>query len=76
MVPPDFTINAGEQVNIEHLPEDQFPGHWEATGLPPGLTIDPADGRIKGMMEDAEFGTYNVTISWVQTCRIGSGGIE
>jgi hypothetical protein len=43
---------------------------WSATGLPPGLSINPSTGRITG--NPSATGTYTVTV--VAAAGVGSTG--
>lgn len=64
--PPQFSqvSNQYGQVNVAYnwgFTATNFPLQYAASGLPPGLTIDPASGAISGIPTTA--GTYPVTLS-------------
>lgn len=64
--PPAGPLNyiAGQTLSlqIEATDLDGDPIHFTATGLPPGLTIDPDTGEIHGTPPPNAVGTYQVTV--------------
>lgn len=64
---PTETLNyeAGREVVLEVLatdPDGDTGLIFSATGLPPGLTIDPNTGVISGTLDPTAGGKYNVTV--------------
>ena len=56
---------AGREVSLEVIatdPDGDTDLVFSATGLPPGLTIDPNTGIISGTLDPTASGKYNVTV--------------
>ncbi len=76
--PPSFTNpgtrnnNEGDQVNLALNPVDADAGSITATGLPPGLSIDPTTGVISGVIGLRAAGTYSVVVNATDGTVTGS----
>jgi len=72
---PTMGLNVGEPFNLDvgaqTTDPDDDPLSFSATGLPPGLSIDPSTGVISGAPTTPADGPYTVTI----TVSDGQGGI-
>jgi hypothetical protein len=61
---PGNPVNAaGSTVNLPISSLHADPGTFSATGLPPGLSINPTTGVISGTIAGNAGGDYNVTVS-------------
>jgi len=76
--PPGFTNpgtqnnNEGDTVNLAISSVDADAGSFSATGLPPGLSINPNTGVISGTIAPRGAGTYTVTVSASDGTVVGS----
>ncbi|MCP4769716.1 MAG: choice-of-anchor D domain-containing protein [Gammaproteobacteria bacterium] len=61
--PKAQTDNEGNTVALQIVATDDDSLTFSATGLPPGLAIDPDSGLISGSLDFISAGTYNVTVS-------------
>ncbi len=55
--------NENDPVSLSITSPDPDAGHFAATGLPPGLSIDSATGLISGTINPFTAGTYTVVVS-------------
>ena len=61
----DQTAQVGGSVAIQVIVSNPLGGalQYSATGLPPGLQIDPAGGLISGQLAPGSVGVYTVTVT-------------
>jgi hypothetical protein len=72
-VPPQ-TSNEGDKVTLQiSAPPGYNPSGFQATGLPPGLSINTTTGLISGTIDPRGAGSYVVTVT--PTNNNGKGGI-
>jgi len=64
---------AGQTVNLAISAVDADPGYWNATGLPPGLSIDKNTGTISGTIASTAAGNYTVTVQAADTYTTVNG---
>src|SRR5206468_3105143 len=72
--PGSQASNEGAAVSLAVQAADADPGTLRASGLPPGLTIDPMTGLISGAIGSRAAGTYAVTVSASDGGVTGSAG--
>jgi hypothetical protein len=72
---PNQTNNEGDSVALlVTAPAGYTPSGFTATGLPTGLSINPASGLISGKIDPYAAGTFSVTVSPANTN--GQGGVS
>ena len=62
----------GSSVSVASSNLDPNVGNWTATGLPPGLSINPNNGTIAGTIARTGVGNYTVVVSAVDDTTPGS----
>ncbi len=70
--PGNPTVAAGSSVQLAINAVHADPGTFSATGLPPGLSINPNTGLITGTIPGNAGGDYNVTVSASRGGIVGS----
>lgn len=64
--PTEIAFEAGQEILLQFLATDADGDtnlQFSATGLPPGLTIDPNTGEISGIVDPANIGNYVLTVT-------------
>ena len=72
--PGNQTNNEGAAVSlaISGSDSDGDPLTYSASNLPAGLSINSSSGVISGTLGNQAAGTYVVTVSATESCRVGS----
>jgi hypothetical protein len=64
--------NEGDVVSLQVTSPDPDASNFSATGLPPGLSINPATGLISGTLDPRAAGAYAITVSATDSNTSGS----
>ncbi|NNM43174.1 MAG: hypothetical protein HKM07_02385 [Chlamydiae bacterium] len=67
---PNETFNSGVSFSfgVSSSFSSSLPLTYSATGLPPGVSIDPNTGIISGNVAFSDSGTYTVTVTATSSC--------